>query len=272
MADKVFAMASNLDCLGLGVATAEEFADLVERIGPRASLVARTDDGTELLRWEDPSGARLLLTRGKRGITRVVPSFGGERVVRLGGVRRVNGEAAVADVVVDGEMVTRLGIELEELPLLGDSSYEGAASVVALAPEVRFLADAEAFAASDFSLLAGADAGPRPEHFDEDLPWPPRLAAESFIPTGMFASSEEGLRPVGLLNGVVRYAERRTTMLTGQEFVVVRVRSAGFEVDVCLPGGVDVPLPGVVLSADVFLTGSVEMVLPVARRRWFLRR
>jgi hypothetical protein len=119
----------------------------------------------------------------------------------LGGVRRVNGEAAVADVVVDGEMVTRLAIELEELPLLGDSSYEGAASVVGLAPEVRFLPDAEAFAASDFSLLAGADAGARPEHFDEDAPWPPRLAAESFIPTGMFAS-EQGVRPVGLLNGV----------------------------------------------------------------------
>jgi hypothetical protein len=85
-------------------------------------------------------------------------------------------------------------------------------------------------------------------------------------------SSEEDVRPVGLLNGVVRYAERRTTMLTGQEFVVVRVRTAGFEADVCVPGGVAVPLPGVVLSADVFLTGSVEMEFPVARRRWFSRR
>ena len=57
-------MASNLDCLGLGVDSPEAFADLVERIGRHAAVVGAGPDGLELQRWEDPSGARVLLTRG----------------------------------------------------------------------------------------------------------------------------------------------------------------------------------------------------------------
>ncbi|MGC4943365.1 hypothetical protein [Kribbella sp. DT2] len=263
-------MASNLDCLGLGVGSPEAFADLVERIGPQATPIARTDDGLELLRWEDPSGARLLLTRGKRGITRLTPSYAGQRTVRLGNVRRVGEEAAVADVVVDGDTVTRMAVELEELAVLGDTEHEGMASVIALAPDAEVFADAEAFATADASLLGNGDSGPRPDHYEDDWVWPPRLAAESFIPSGMFGSGGKA-EPAALLNGVVRYAERRTTMLTGQDFVVARVRSAGFEADVCLPPTVTVPLPGAVVSADVFLTGSLEIPLPAPRRRWFSR-
>ncbi|WP_432948136.1 hypothetical protein ACQPXM_12885 [Kribbella sp. CA-253562] len=262
-------MASNLDCLGLGVDSPEAFADLVERIGPHAAVVGAGADGVELLRWEDPSGARLLLTRGKRGIVRVTPSYGGERVVQLGDIQRESDEAAVADVVQDGETVTRLAVELEELPLLGDAKHAGAASIVALAPDAQFFRDRVAFAASDASRLSTGEPGPRPDHYEPDWVWPPRMADESFIPTGMFGGD---VQPLALLNGVVPSAERRTTMLTGQEFVVARVRTAGFEADVCLPGGVAVPVPGVVLSAEVFLTGSVEVEFPVGRRRWFSRR
>jgi hypothetical protein len=270
-ADRLVAMASNLDCLGLGVDSPEAFADLVERIGPQAAVVRAGSDGIELLRWEDPSGARLILTRGKRGIIRVTPSYAGERVVHLGDVHRESDDAAVADVVADGETVTRLAVELEELPLLGDAKHAGAASIVALAPEAQFFPDGEAFAASDASRLSAGDPGPRPDHYEPGWVWPPRMAQQSFIPTGMFGTGDD-VQPLALLNGVVRYAERRTTMLTGQDFVVARVRTAGFEADVCLPGGVAVPVPGSVVSADVFLGGSVEVVLPMARRRWFSRR
>ncbi len=264
-------MASNLDCLGLGVDSPEAFADLVDRISPQAALIGAGSDGIELLRWEDPSGARLLLTRGKRGITRVTPSYAGERVVQLGDIHRESEEAAVADVLEDGEMVTRLAVELEELPLLGDTKHAGAANIVALAPDAQFFPTSEAFAASDASRLSTGDPGPRPDHYDPDWVWPPRMADESFIPTGMFGTGDE-IQPLALLNGTVRYAERRTTMLTGQDFVVARVRTAGFEADVCLPAGTTVPLPGAVVSTDAFLTGSLEIDLPTHRRRWFSRR
>jgi hypothetical protein len=285
-------MASNLDCLGLGVDSPEAFADLVERIVPLAALVGIGDDGVELLRWEDPSGARLLLTRGKRGITRVTPSYAGERVVQLGDIHRESDEAAVADVLErqydtkagyttdaderglateDGHTVTRLAVELEELPLLGDTKHAGAANIAALAPDAQFFANAEAFAASDASRLSTGDPGPRPDHYEPDWVWPPRMADESFIPTGMFGTGDE-VQPVALLNGTVRYAERRTTMLTGQDFVVARVRTAGFEADVCLPSGTAVPLPGVVVSTEAFLTGSLDITFPAPRRKWFNRR
>jgi hypothetical protein len=264
-------MASNLDCLGLGVESPEAFADLVERIGPHTTLVARTADEVELLRWQDPSGARLLLTRGKRGITRVTPSYAGERVVQLGDIHREGEEAAVADVLVDGETVTRLAIELEELPLLGDEKHAGAASVIALAPDAQLFPNAEAFAASDASRLSTGDPGPRPDHYEDDWTWPPRMAAESFIPTGMFAS-DDGLQPLALLNGTVRYAERRTTMLTSQDFVVARIQTAGFQTDLCLPATVAVPLPGTVVAAEVFLTGSLDIPFPPPRHKWFPRR
>ncbi|GAB3829585.1 hypothetical protein [Kribbella italica] len=263
-------MASNLDCLGLGVPSPEAFADLIERIGPAAVLVARTDDGVELHRWEDPSGARLLLTRGKRGITRVTPSYAGERTVQLHEVRRVSDEAAVADVLADGETATRLAIELEELPVLGDATHEGLASVVALAPDAEFFADAATFATADASLLGDGDAGPRPAHYEADWIWPPRLDAESFIPTGLFGADNE-TEPLALLNGTIRYAERRTTMLTGQDFVVARAHTAAFEADICLPADHPVPLPGTVISTNAFLTGSLEADLPTPRRRWFSR-
>ncbi len=262
-------MASNLDCLGLGVDSPEAFADLVERIGPQAALVGAGPDGIELLRWEDPSGARLLLTRGKRGITRVTPSYAGERVVQLGDIHRESDEAAVADVLENGDTVTRLAVELEELPLLGDAKHTGAANIVALAPDAQFFPNAEAFAASDASRLSSDDPGPRPDHYEPDWTWPPRMASESFIPTGMFGTDD--LQPVALLNGTIRYAERRTTVLTGQDFVVARIQTAGFEADLCLPADTPVPLPSTVVTTTAFLTGSLDLDFPTPRRRWFSR-
>ncbi|GAB2577105.1 hypothetical protein [Kribbella endophytica] len=229
-------MASNLDCLGLGVDSPEAFADLVERIGPHAVVVGAGPDDVELLRWQDPSGARLLLTRGKRGITRVTPSYAGERVVQLSDIHRESDEAAVADVLENGDTVTRLAIELEELPLLGDAKHAGAANIVALAPDAQFFPNPEAFATSDASRL-----------------------------------STDDVQPLALLNGTVRYAERRTTMLTGQDFVVARLQTAGFQADLCLPATTPVPLPGTVVTTTAFLTGSLDITFAQPRRKWFSR-
>lgn len=262
-------MASNLDCLGLGVDSPEAFADLVERIGPHTALVGAGPNDVELLRWQDPSGARLLLTRGKRGITRVTPSYAGERVVQLSDIHRESDETALADVLENGDTVTRLAIELEELPLLGDAKHAGAANIVALAPDAQFFPNPEAFAASDASRLATDTPGPRPEHYEPDWPWPPRMADESFIPTGLFGTDD--VQPLALLNGTVRYAERRTTMLTGQDFVVARLQTAGFQADLCLPATTPIPLPGAVVSTTAFLTGSLDITFAQPRRRWFSR-
>jgi hypothetical protein len=222
-----------------------------------------------LLRWQDPSGVRMLFTTSSAGISRMTPSLAGDPGSVLTAVRKVNDDVAVADVAPDGETLTRMSIELEEFPLLGGGTFAGPASVVALGIEVTVHDNADAFAASDASLLRGSSS-------DSDEPL--RLGAESFMPYGMFGPSS-GVTATALLAGTVLRAERRTVRLTGQEFVVAHVRTVGFEADVCLPGvGLGLPQPGNVIAGEVFLVGSLQLDIreftnqpaPV-KRRWFSR-
>src|SRR3954464_7036337 len=50
-------------------------------------------------------------------------------------------------------------------------------------------------------------------------------------------------QPYARLDGTVLHAQRKTVVVTGQEFVAARVRTAGFGVDVCLPADGARPLP-----------------------------
>jgi hypothetical protein len=85
------------------------------------------------------------------------------------------------------------------------------------------------------------------------------------------------------LSGVVLRSDRRVNAITDQPFVVARVRTVGFETDVCMSGveWTDALSPGNVVSGRVFLAGSLSnghVVLatrvppaPVAdvKRRWW---
>jgi hypothetical protein len=191
----------------------------------------------------------------------------------------VNDDVAVADVALDDETVTRMAIELEEIPLLGNGTFAGPVSVVALGVGTTVHENAEAFGASDDSILGDpAQANePRPDHLEEDTAWPLRLGDESFMAYGMFGP-EEDANATAWLAGTVLRAERRTVRLTQQEFVVARVRTVGFEADVCLPGGqIGVPEPGNVIAGEVFLVGSLQIDVREfsnrqPKRRWFSRR
>ena len=77
------------------------------------------------------------------------------------------------------------------------------------------------------------------------------------------------------LAGTVLEASRRLVERTGQRFVAARVRTVGFEADVCLPepDHVEVPTRGQVLAGTVYLVGSLETDTPSGQtsRRWFSR-
>ena len=272
-------MASNLACLGLGVETEDEFTVLVDRALRQAVPIATAGE-ERLLRWQDPSGARLLFTMGAEGIRRLTPSLSADPGGHLTAVRKANEDVAIADVHQDGDTVTRLSIELEEIPLLGDGTYSGPANVVALGVAASVHEDAEAFGASDESILGDPDRKdePRPENHPDGHPWPPRLAGESFMAYGMFGPADETTANAWLAGTVLR-AERRTTQLTQQEFIVARVRTVGFEADVCLPGTAHLgaPGPGNVIAGEMFLVGSLQLDVRAfaeraRKKRWFTRR
>jgi hypothetical protein len=83
------------------------------------------------------------------------------------------------------------------------------------------------------------------------------MAAESFISYGVFNDGDSA-QAYARLNGVVLTADVRTVTATGQRFVASRVRSAGFQADVCLPADerTVAPPPGSVIDGTVFLVVS----------------
>jgi hypothetical protein len=253
-------VASTLECVGLGVADRTGLQRLIDRALADARRVGVADSVT-VLRWQDPSGARLVIGVRDREILEFLPSFDSEPGARLGGVRMANDEVAIADVVdEDGEQATMIAVELEQRRLLpvAAAAVAGLASVVALGVDVRVHAGPEAFAASDASLLSsdGGDPGEPPPHVRErGLPWPPRMAAESLISYGVFGPAEQA-QAYARLNGVVLHAGERTVTATGRRFVAARVRTAGLDLDICLPDG-PVPEPGNVIGGTVFLVASL---------------
>jgi hypothetical protein len=160
-----------------------------------------------------------------------------------------------------GEVATRAAIDLEQGELAARQSTAQAASVVAFGNAVRVHASEEAFAGSPDSLLApDAEPSEPPPHFAErGWPWPPRVAPESFMSYGAFASAGAAVADARMYGSVVS-AERHSNAQTGEPFVVARTRTAGMELDLCLEAAADgsIPQPGQVIGGDVYLVASFE--------------
>ncbi len=276
-------MASNFDCLGLAVSGPEEYEAVVGRALGNAVPVGQVGDAL-VVRWQDPSGVRLIASIQDEDVTDLLPSYAGEPGARLADVRMLNDEVATAAVVDEaGEQATQMAVELEDRAVIraaGGSHPGGRASVVALGVEVGVHADERAFAVSPASLLGDPDeAGDPPAHaVEQGWPWPPRMAAESFIAYGVFGDPA-GAQAFAQLAGIVLHAERRTVSLTGQAFIVARVRTVGFEADLCLPGSglPETPTAGQVIAGTVFLVAALGLAPPDTSgskrpRRRFLRR
>lgn len=266
-------MASNLSCLGLEVLDAPALERLIGQMMETAELIGRIGE-LAVVRWQDAgSGARCTITTNSGQITGFLPGFSGRPGANLAGLTALGEELAAADVLDDsGELVTKMALEVEEHAWLGSGVDAGAAHIAALGVEVEVFADTAAFDSAPASLLAPEDEEPGepPEaYLANGWDWPPRMAAESFISYGLFGSPEESSAHARL-NAVVLSAERRRTALTGQSFIVARVRTGGFQADLCLPDQAVVPTAGNVVAGTVFLVGSVPALLPELkrRRRW----
>lgn len=80
------------------------------------------------------------------------------------------------------------------------------------------------------------DPSDRDEQPPDDWPnvanWPLRYAAESFVSYGLFDESEPTAH--AWLAGTVLRSERRRVEQTGQGVILARVRTTGFEADICM--------------------------------------
>jgi hypothetical protein len=70
------------------------------------------------------------------------------------------------------------------------------------------------------------------------------------------------------LYGTVLSAEQRTVEATGRQFTAVRVCTAGFDVDMCLPP-TQAPMAGNVVGGTVFLTASLRFTASAQPARRF---
>jgi hypothetical protein len=263
----VATIGSNLACIGLDVPDLPAFEALLRDVLPLAVTVG-TAGNVEVRRWEDPSGARLAITLRGRSVEGVLPSFAGAPGADLGAVAVMQEDVCEADVLLDGEVATRCAVALEEAYLLGRRTASGRASIVALAREIESFADEAAFTASPASLLS-PDADPEsppPDTLPDGVRWPIRVAPESFMSMGLFATAvggSGGATPEARLAATVIASERRRCERTGQAFDVLRVRTVGLEADLCMPAGDGdrPPGPGAVVAGYANIMGSLPSIL-----------
>jgi hypothetical protein len=258
-------VSSNLSCVGLEVTTTEELGALVSAVLPHAVPLGRRGE-VEVMRWQDASGARLVLELSNGKLTDLLPSFAGTPGARLTQLAPLNESAWRADVMDDaGEQVTAMAVELEQRRLLADDAGQVTflASVIGLGVDVTVHADAVQFAASPASLLnpdSSTSSEPPPHYRERGWAWPPRVGPESFISGGLFADPAQA-RAHATLAGTVLRAERRTVRQTGQDFIVARVRTAGFDADLCLSAADHpaTPEPGNIIAGTVFLVADLDL-------------
>jgi hypothetical protein len=255
---------SALACVGLEVSD-ETGLDWLVTSAHRAVREIGVFDGVHVGRWQDDSGAALILGWRSGELLDFIPAYTATRGGLLSDCHLINESVAAATVVdAGGRQLTAMAFEAEQyrqLQALGEQAG-GPARITALGVDVQVHPDADAFAASPGSQLdpaADPDQGPPPHYRARGWPWPPRLAAESFISYGVFADPAQA-RPRARLSGTVLEAGQHVCALTGQPFTVAAVRTAGFEADLCLAGSEHpgLPAPGNIISGTVVLSAAID--------------
>ena len=270
-------VASNLACIGLDVDSRDEFDELVAALLPDAVSLGRSGR-TEVLRWQDPSGARLVFEVHAGTVEGILPSYDALTGASVAELALVDDDVAIGWLTDGDEQVGQIALEVEERRLvLGKrAGFSGPVSIVGLGVGAEIFDDADAFAAAPASLLhADPDHVPEPSpHVVEfKLPWPPRMATESILPFGVFAEPHD-IDAYARVNGTVLGASTRTVERTGQSFHAVRVRTAGFDMEMCIPTAVHPELPrtGQVIAAMAFMVGSLGASTPRPKRLHMPRR
>ncbi len=249
-------MSSTLGCIGLAVDDADVLDALVGRLLPDARVVASSGD-LRARRWTDPTGASLTMTvRQQDGdddsgvLVDLVPSYVdsvGAAGVRVGALVG-HGRTLAADLVdAAGQTVTRIACDLAQ-SIVAEVTEPRDARITALGLQVVVHADAEAFAASDESLLGTPEPGQEATRF----------ATESLLAYGLFGDPDTA-EPTAFVSGTVLSVTSHVSTELEQGFHAVRVSTVGGSVTVCLATAEhpEPPEPGAVVSGICFLVLDV---------------
>jgi hypothetical protein len=235
-------VATHLAAIGLGTNGEQAFKRLImeaNKAAQRQEMVR----GVRVRRWEDASGAAVVLGWRGNQLLSFMPAFASLSGIRLANCHPVREPVAVADVLDgDGTQVTALAAEVEQYLHLvaARRPADGSARITAFGLAVKVHEDEDAFRAAPKGPNDATDAA-------------------DFVPFGAFAEPAKA-QPHARLTGTVVRAERRVCRLTGDPFIVAITRTAGFEADVCLAGGEhpEVPAPGAIISGIVSLSVSLD--------------
>jgi hypothetical protein len=191
---------SALACVGLAVSDETELGWLVTSTH-RAVRETGVFDGVHVGRWQDDSGAALILGWRSGELLDFIPAYTAASGGLLSGCHLINESVAAAAVVdADGHQLTAMAFEAEQYRQLHALGHpvSGPARITALGVAVQIHPDADAFAASPGSQLdpaADPEQEPPPHYRERGWSWPPRLAAESFISYGVFGDPAQALPP-----------------------------------------------------------------------------
>lgn len=182
-------MGSALACIGLAVSGEAEFSWLLKSACTGIREIG-TFDGVHVGQWLDDSGAALILGLHDGELVDFSITYNGASGGLFADCRLLHESIAFAKVVhADGRQLTAMAFEADQyrqLLALGQQ-VSGPARITALGTDVTIYPDADTFSASPASQVnPWPEPAPEPPpHYDS--PWPPRLAAESFISHGLFA-------------------------------------------------------------------------------------
>jgi hypothetical protein len=235
-------MATHLACIGLSTGGEQDFQRLVVQANKDAQQ-QEVIRGVRVRRWEDGSGAAVVLGWRAGQLISFMPALAATSQVRLANCHPVREPVTVADVLdAGGAPVNALAAELEQFRQLvaAGRPVDGMAKIAAFGLSVKLYDDEDAFRA--------ASKGPNDATEPAD-----------FEPFGAFAEPAKA-QAHARLTGTVLKAERRFSWLTGHPFTVAITRTAGFEVDLCLAGDEHptVPAPGAIVTGVVSLSISME--------------
>jgi hypothetical protein len=235
-------MATHLACIGLGTGGEQDFQRLVVQANKDAQQ-QEVIRGVRVRRWEDGSGAAVVLGWRAGQLISFMPALAATSQVRLANCHPVREPVTVADILdAGGAPVNALAAELEQFRQLvaAGQPVDGMAKIAAFGLSVKLYDDENAFLAAP----KGPNDAAKPADFE---------------PFGAFTEPAKA-QAHARLTGTVLKAERRFSWLTGHPFTVAITRTAGFEVDLCLAGDEHptVPAPGAIVTGVVSLSISME--------------
>lgn len=247
-------MASHLSSIGFSVASEEAFVALAEKLAEDATF-HRAPGGGYLL-WRDDAGVEVWLPIDEENqIVGFAPHLSGTSRLQVGLTARPRN---ADDEPLDGRFVAWVNPP-------GEDPEEGAYPLVFECPDFACHSALALPATAEVQIVAFAgevEAFPTLEAYESREGEGPQLAAQAFIPAGMFTEDfEQSTTPeaIAVLSGHVRESETRRNGHSGKRFHYALVESLEATFDVVVDPELlpEPPAVGGVLAGTFWLSGRL---------------